>query len=219
MRFDAVCFDCDSTLSQLEGVDELARHCGVLDAVAAMTADAMNGRLALEAVYGQRLQLIKPNAAAIDWLAQRYLETLVDGVAETIACLQQAQVPVFIISGGLRQAILPLAAQLAIPEERVFAVDVLFDADGQYLDFDRQSPLASSGGKARICRKLRMQYRELALVGDGQTDLEAQQAGAFMIGFGGVVKRPQVMAQADCFVDGPALTAVLPHLQSSGVAS
>jgi len=27
-KFGAVCFDCDSTLTRIEGIDELARRCG-----------------------------------------------------------------------------------------------------------------------------------------------------------------------------------------------
>jgi phosphoserine phosphatase len=69
MSFDVVCFDCDSTLSRIEGIDELARQHGLFDKVAALTDAAMNGELALEDVYASRLDLIRPNQASIDWLA------------------------------------------------------------------------------------------------------------------------------------------------------
>ncbi|OAI19083.1 haloacid dehalogenase [Methylomonas koyamae] len=212
MSFDVVCFDCDSTLSRIEGIDELARRNGIFDEVAALTDAAMNGELALEEVYAKRLELIKPDKASIDWLAALYISELVDGVVETVAALQANAKQIHIISGGLRQAILPLAAQLGIPEQHVHAVDIEFGADGGYLDFARHSPLAVSGGKARICRRLRMQHSSLVMVGDGKTDLEAKQAGAYMIGFGGVVRRPLVEDQADCYVADASLTAILPHV-------
>jgi phosphoserine phosphatase len=212
MSFDIVCFDCDSTLSRIEGIDELARRHGCFEQVAALTDRAMNGELALDQVYAQRLDMIRPDRAAIDWLAQLYIDELVEGVQQTIAALQQRQIPIHIISGGLRPAILPLAAKLGIAEQQVHAVDVEFDQQGRYIDFVRHSPLASNGGKTRICRRLRMQYRNLALVGDGQTDLEAKEAGAYVIGFGGVADRPAVRAQADAFVDGASLVGVLDYL-------
>ncbi|ANE54368.1 HAD-IB family phosphatase [Methylomonas sp. DH-1] len=212
MSFDVVCFDCDSTLSRIEGIDELARRNGIFDEVAALTDAAMNGELALEEVYAKRLELIKPDKASIDWLAALYISELVDGVVETVAALRANAKQIHIISGGLRQAILPLAEQLGIPEQHVHAVDVEFGADGGYLDFARHSPLAVSGGKARICRRLRMQHSSLVMVGDGKTDLEAKQAGAYMIGFGGVVRRPLVENQADCYVADASLTAILPHV-------
>jgi len=212
MSFDVICFDCDSTLSRVEGVDELARRRGLFDEVAALTDKAMNGEVALEEVYGHRLDLIKPDKAAMDWLADLYISEIVEGVAETVKTLLDNGKQVHIISGGLRQAILPLAALLGIAEEHVHAVDVVFDENGQYLDFARQSPLAVSGGKARICRRLRMHHSSLAMIGDGKTDLEAKLAGAYMIGFGGVVRRPLVQEQADVFVSEASLTAILPYV-------
>jgi phosphoserine phosphatase len=212
MSFEVICFDCDSTLSRVEGIDELARRNGLFEQVAALTDAAMNGDMPLEDVYGHRLELIKPDQAAIDWLANLYIAEMVEGVAETVKTLQDNGKQVHIISGGLRQAILPLAALLGIAEENVHAVDVIFDEQGDYQDFVRQSPLAVSGGKARVCRRLRMRYSSLVMVGDGKTDLEAKMAGAYMIGFGGVVKRPLVQEQADIFISDASMTAVLPHV-------
>lgn len=210
MSYDVICFDCDSTLSRVEGIDELARRNGLFEQVAALTDAAMNGELALEDVYANRLDLIKPDKAAIDWLAELYIAEMVEGVSETIKTLQANNKLIHIISGGLRQAILPLAEQLGIPDAHVHAVDVLFDEDGNYQDFARHSPLAVSGGKARICRRLRMHHSSLVMIGDGKTDLEAKLAGAYMIGFGGVVCRPLVEEQADSYVSDTSLAAVLP---------
>lgn len=212
MSFQVVCFDCDSTLSKIEGIDELARQKGLFAEVAALTDAAMNGDIALESVYEQRLALIKPDQVALDWLAELYIAEMVEGVVETVTTLQEHGILVHIISGGLKQAILPLAERLNIPEHQVHAVDVILDDQGHYLGFNKQSPLAMNGGKARICRRLRMAHSDLAMVGDGNTDLEAKLAGAYMLGFGGVVARSVVQEQADAFVNDASLTAVLPYL-------
>ncbi len=52
-----VCFDCDSTLSAIEGIEELARlrQPEVLARVEAMTTAAMNGSVPIEEVFAQRL--------------------------------------------------------------------------------------------------------------------------------------------------------------------
>jgi phosphoserine phosphatase len=42
MSFDIVCFDCDSTLSEIEGIDELANRAGCGAAMAALTNAARN---------------------------------------------------------------------------------------------------------------------------------------------------------------------------------
>ncbi len=209
MSFDAVCFDCDSTLSRIEGIDELARRAGLFDACSALTEQAMNGELPLEAVYARRLEMIRPNRAALDWLAELYIAEMTPGALTAVQTLTEQGKNVHIISGGLRQAILPLAAVLGVPDERVHAVDIFLDRQSEYTDFDRASPLAVSGGKARICRRIRLTQPRLAMVGDGKTDLEAKLAGAYMVGFGGVADRPLVRAEADFFIGGPSLADVL----------
>ena len=210
--FDLVCFDCDSTLSRVEGIDALARRAGVEQEVAPLTAAAMAGELALDAVYRKRLDLVRPDRAAVDWLAELYVEQVVPGAVETVAALHGAGKDVHIVSGGLRQAILPLAARLGIRFENIHAVDVVFGDEDSYADFDRASPLARPGGKAEICRVLGSAGKSVALVGDGATDIEAREAGAYIVGFGGVVVRDTVKSGADIFFSGPSLTVVLEAL-------
>ena len=212
MSYDIVCFDCDSTLSKIEGIDELGRRSGLFDQLVALTNAAMNGELALEDIYGKRLELIKPDKEQMDSLADLYISEMVEGVEEVFSTLLAQGKQVHIISGGIRQAILPLAAKLGLPVENVHAVDVLFNADGSYLNFDQQSPLAKTGGKAVICKKIQLAGQTMAMIGDGKTDLEAKQAGATVIGFGGVMQRDIVLEQADVFVKETSLLAVLPHL-------
>ncbi|GAB6142037.1 hypothetical protein JCM14076_27660 [Methylosoma difficile] len=212
MSFDVVCFDCDSTLSKIEGIDELARQSGLTDEVAKLTDAAMNGEVPLEAVYERRLSLIKPDQASMAGLADLYIAEAVDGIKEVFATLLAQGKAVYIISGGLRQAILPLAQQLGLPEDHVYAVDIFFNDDGSYSHFDSASPLAKTGGKAIVTARLSAQG-SLAMIGDGKTDMEAKQAGAFTIGFGGVVARPVVRELADVFVEDASLLGVLEHLR------
>jgi phosphoserine phosphatase len=212
MSFDIICFDCDSTLSQIEGIDELGRYVNKFDEMAALTNAAMNGELALEDVYGKRLDLIKPDQSQMAWLADLYIAEMVDGVEMVFNSLLEQGKQVHIISGGIRQAILPLAKKLDIPAAQVHAVDVLFNEDGSFKAFDQQSPLAKTGGKAVICKQININNAAMAMIGDGKTDLEAKQAGAKVIGFGGVMRRDIVVEQADVFVQDTSLKAVLPHL-------
>ena len=207
--FDIVCFDCDSTLSQVEGIDALARRAGVEDDVAPLTEAAMLGDLRLDAVYGKRLDLIRPDRAAIEWLGKLYVEEMVLGANEALRMLHAAGKDVHIVSGGLRQAILPLAAELNVPSKNVHAVEVIFSDNGSYAGFDRNAPLALPGGKAEVCRLLTGNGKTVALIGDGATDIEARAAGAFVVGFGGVVIRENVKSEADVFVAGPSLMAAV----------
>ncbi len=215
-NFDIVCFDCDSTLSRIEGIDELARRAGVEAEVAPLTAAAMAGSLSLDAVYARRLSLVRPDRAAIKWLGRRYVEEVVPGARETIAALTHAGKSVHIVSGGLRPALQPLADALGISRTRIHAVDVMFADGGSYSGFDRESPLTQPDGKAVVCRALAAGRYSVALVGDGASDLAARAAGVFVVGFGGVTRREALVSGADAFVAGPDLTAVLGTLLAPG---
>ncbi|MCX7101150.1 MAG: HAD-IB family phosphatase [Methylobacter sp.] len=212
MNFDIICFDCDSTLSKIEGIDELARRVGLGEEMSRLTDAAMNGEVLLEEVYEQRLSLIRPDQTSIDWLAELYIEQIVDGVKDVFETLAASNKELHIISGGLRQAILPLAHALGLSPDRVHAVDVIFNVDGSYLAYNQKSPLARSGGKAEICRELLESGGSLVMIGDGNTDMEAKQAGAYVIGFGGVVERAVVREQADFYSAESSLVSVLGQL-------
>jgi len=213
-KFDAVCFDCDSTLSRIEGIDELASRSGLGREVSLLTEAAMNGSLAIDAVYAQRLAVVRPDAAAVDWLGQRYVEELVPGAKETVETLHRLGKTVYIVSGGLLPAVRHLGRWLGIPNARVFAVPIQFDAGGAYHGFDEASPLARAEGKATICSRLATHHDAIAMVGDGMTDVAAGAAGAYVVGFGGVVHREPVAAGADCYVALAELTAILDPLLS-----
>jgi phosphoserine phosphatase len=93
----------------------------------------------------------------------------------------------------------------------VHAVDIYFNEDGSYLNYDLTSPLARTGGKALVVSSLKGQA-SIVMVGDGKTDLEAKQAGAYVVGFGGVVKREIVRNSADFYTTEPTLLSVLEHI-------
>jgi phosphoserine phosphatase len=209
--FEAVILDCDSTLSSIEGVDELARRRGVGPEIAALTEQAMQGRVPLEDVYGKRLELIRPDRDLVRWLGDRYVETLVPGADELVRVLRDRGKDVHVVSGGILQAVLVLATRLHIPPANVHAVELRFGDGGRFAGYARESPLARAGGKGTIARGI-ARGRRFAAVGDGVTDLEMQEAGATLIGFGGVAVREAVRERADVWVGESSLATLLPHL-------
>ena len=209
MTYRHIFFDVDSTLVTIEGIDVLANG---NPEITALTDAAMNGEIPLDQVYGKRLDIIRPTRTAVEELASTYIRSLVDGAQETIVKLQSVGAVVHLITGGIEQAILPLAAALGVPERNVHAVPLRFDGSGAYEDFDRRSFLARPGGKELVVRDIRARsHGKAAFVGDGVSDLEARPAVDLFIGFGGVVVRPRVKENADLFVTN--FRDILRHLQ------
>jgi phosphoserine phosphatase len=203
--------DVDSTLAAIEGIDRLAARRGpeVAARVAALTDRAMRGEIPLESVYAERLALIRPTWDEVDALAQEYLASIAPGAAASLAALRGACVQIAVVSGGLREAILPLARRLYIPPECVFAVSVSFNDRGEYVEIDASSPLTTQRGKEIIVRTLALSAPVLA-VGDGATDLAMKPAVDAFAAYTGFVRREAVVSAADFEIDSFArLTALV----------
>lgn len=205
--FRTVVFDCDSTLSAIEGVDELA---GTHRAqVAQLTEAAMRGEIRLEDVYGRRLALIQPTRAQVEALGARYVDTLVPDARAVVVALRGAGVAVRVMSGGLLPAVLALGAALGLSDGDVGAVAVTFDGEGRYVDYDAASPLARAGGKLALLAEWRRSLPgPVLLVGDGATDLEAAPAADLFVAFAGVADRSAVTSQASVVIRSNSLAPV-----------
>ncbi|MCI0396939.1 MAG: hypothetical protein L0322_18640, partial [Chloroflexi bacterium] len=113
---------------------------------------------------------------------------------------------------------------LGVPRENIHAVPIEYNQlsgnwwqrlDEQpntaekYLDF-AEEVLTLSDGKADLVRKLLGdQPGRSLLVGDGVSDLIASRAVDLFVGFGGVVQRPRVVAEAPVYVHSPSLAPLL----------
>ena len=211
--FDRVVLDCDSTLTTLEGIDELAAA-GDEDLrarIAALTDGAMDGRLSFAQVFEQRLELLRPRQLQVREIAALYVKHAVLHGRELVSALHTLGKEVHVVSGGLRLAVQPFAGWLGVVDERrVHAVQLRFDRHGHYADYDRASPLAREGGKPEVLASL--PPARTVVVGDGMTDAEAGAVADGFICYGGVVLREAVAALADAPVTSAHLSALLPHL-------
>lgn len=200
--FASVILDVDSTLSTVEGIEWLAALRGpeVLREVRAVTERAMQGTVPLGAIFAERLARIRPTRFEIEALGRAYVSGMTPGATELCRRLRDASVRAVVLSGGLREAILPLAGALDIPLEDVHAVGICFDGAGEYASFDEASPLSRNGGKPVLARALDLP-RPLLAIGDGVTDLELRASSPpavdTFVAFTGVATRAAVVAAAD----------------------
>lgn len=197
-RFNSIIFDVDSTLSGVEGIDWLAAQRGPEIAAwsAGLTEKAMEGEIPIEAVYSERMRLVKPTLPEIQELGRVYIEKMATGAAETIAALRAHGLEVIMVSGGLREAILPLARELGVDERNLYAVSVFFGEQGEYAGFDDASLLTRQSGKRTTVGQMNLKGPILA-VGDGMTDCEMKSVVQGFAAFIGFTRREAVVEQAD----------------------
>lgn len=189
-----IAFDCDSTLSSIEGIDELARLAGpeVCLQVEKLTNQAMDGEVPLDEVFQRRLALISPSREQVAQVAQLYLDTVEPTAKATLSSLREKGWDLMILSGGFRECILPLAQELGI--DLVEAVPLNFDNDGHYLSFDASYPTTYNGGKPEILAGIRSKNNPelMIMVGDGISDLETISVADHFVAYTGYINRPKV---------------------------
>ncbi len=218
-------FDCDSTLTTVEGIDVLAEEVGKKWRVEVLTNAAMDGKVELEAVYGKRLKAIHATHAQIRKIRTAYKQNIVEDAPEVVAALQALHHEVYIISGGLTEPVIEFGIFLGVARKNIRAVGVDYDKlsgdwwlnptqrtptqTERYLAFD-EGDLTVSDGKANVVRELLGDANGRSLlIGDGNSDLHAETAVDLFAGFGGVVTRDHVLANAPVFIHTKSLAPLL----------
>ena len=213
LSMEAVFFDVDSTLSVDEGIDVLAEQLGVGLEVQRLTSQAMGGVMSFEESFSARLALMSPSRDDLTRFLKMHPPRLVEGAKDVVSALISRGIPVYAVSGGILELVLPVAQQVGIPSSHIFANLLVFDSDGVCRGrFDAAAPTSRTGGKARVLEEVMRchGYQRVAIVGDGITDLEARPPATIFIAFGGVVQRQRVMESADhCVTDFAELARCL----------
>src|SRR3989344_2986107 len=115
-KFKNIVFDFDSTLVKIEGLDEIARCQGKLADIEQITNAGMDGALPFSKSLRTRFDQLAPNIKDIDFLIDAYERALVPGAAEVIAKFQENGANIFISTGGIKAAVLPVAKDLGIKQ-------------------------------------------------------------------------------------------------------
>ncbi|MGD2077826.1 MAG: HAD-IB family phosphatase [Chloroflexota bacterium] len=222
--YQHIFFDCDSTLTGIEGIDALAEASGKSWRVGVLTDAAMSGQVDLEEVYAKRLRSIKPTRGQVQAIRQLYKQHVVSDAVDLIATLKKLGHKLYIISGGLAEPVREFGIYLGIPPANIRAVGIEYDKlsgewwysqderpnpSERYLTFD-EAPLTLSDGKAQIVSEfLRGASGRALLIGDGVSDLLAAPAVDVFVGFGGVTQRQRVRKEAPIFISSESIAPLL----------
>lgn len=228
MRWPAykhVFFDCDSTLTTIEGIDALAEASGKGWRIGILTEAAMSGDVDLEEVYAKRLQALKPTRGQIQAIRKIYKKNMVPDADEVVAALQYLNHQVYILSGGLAEPVIEFGRFLGVPLDHIRAVKVEYDqlSGNWWQKIDDEQPnvserllsysndsLTVSDGKAQIVEEfLGDQLGKALFVGDGVSDLLAGRTVDLFVGFGGVVTRARVKSEAPVFITSRSMAPLL----------
>jgi D-3-phosphoglycerate dehydrogenase / 2-oxoglutarate reductase len=215
-------FDFDSTLTQLETLEELARialsghpeRTARLVELQRITDLGMAGNLSFNESLRRRLPLFQANRRHVDELIYQLQYVWTPSIQRHRAWFREQADRIYVVSGGFSDYIEPLASTLGIDADHIFANQLVYDAHKNIVGFNEDNPLSQSQGKAKVVASLKLR-QPVIMIGDGYTDYEVRLLGAAeqFWAFTENVVRPRVVGLADRVLESwpaeitdPALT-------------
>ena len=198
-------FDFDSTLMDGETIDFFAEKLGIGEKVAAITEEAMSGRLDFFESLQQRVGLLKGlDYSVVESISQNL--PYMPGAKETIAELKSRGLTVVCFSGGFRSA-------------TGYAKDILgYDADFSNVLHEKDAKLTGlvggdmmfSHSKGDMLERLQnilgVSAEETLVCGDGANDLSMFAHAGTRVAF---CARPVLEAEANIIIKEKDLTLIL----------
>lgn len=189
-------FDFDSTIVNSESLEvllstQLKSSPEKLEAMYALTDASMNGELPFHESLQQRLAIASPTHDDIRAFCSQPDQHFTQGMPELIQALKMQGHSIWVISGGIHDLILPFAHLLSIPDEQVFAAELIWNEEGHFVCVDTDAPCSHS--KLEAAKLLRTQWTHPVIaIGDGFTDFELQKFGYadYFVGYAEHVERP-----------------------------
>jgi phosphoserine phosphatase len=213
--YKLIAFDMDSTLINIECVDEIADAAGRKAEVAAITEAAMRGEIAdYKESLRQRVALLK--GVTVAHMEQVYNERLQlnPGAAELVAACQAAGLKVLLVSGGFTFFTDRIRDRLKIDYTRSNVLEVV---DGKLTGRMVDQPWGDicDGAEKRkmlmqTCAWLGITPKKAIAVGDGANDLPMMGEAGLSVAYHA---KPRVREQATVAINSGGLDRLLEVLR------
>ena len=214
--FGLIAFDMDSTLINIECVDEIAAAAGRKAEVAAITEAAMRGEIAdYKESLRQRVALLK--GVTVDHMQQVYDQRLQlnPGAAELVAAAKAAGLKVLLVSGGFTFFTDRVRDRLGIDWTRSNVLEVENGVlTGRMVD-QPWGDICDGEEKRRMlletCAKLGLSPKQAIAMGDGANDLPMMGEAGLSVAYHA---KPKVREQAMVAINAGGLDRLLEVLRA-----
>jgi len=176
--------DFDSTFTQVEALDELARISlkgdpdqeKIYKEIERYTNLAMEGKISFRESLSGRVALLKANKTHLQKLVSHLKKKVSKSFDRNRDFFKQHGDTAWIVSGGFKEFITPVVSPYGIKKENIYANTFKFDEDGYIIGYDDTNPLSDEGGKVKLLKELRIEGRIFG-IGDGYSDFQLKESG------------------------------------------
>jgi phosphoserine phosphatase len=201
--------DMDSTLINIECIDEIADHLGIKGKVAAITEAAMRGEIDFATSLTRRVALLEGiDVEALKDVYDNRLQ-LNPGAQQLLDGLKALDIKVALVSGGFTFFTDQLEERLGLD----FTLANVLDINNGKLTGKVLGDIVDATGKAqflaRLCEQLGVATSHAIAVGDGANDLEMMGCAGLSVAYHA---KPAVQEQALTAINCGGLDSILAFL-------
>ena len=198
--------DFDSTFTQVEALDELARISlkkhpekdAIFQKIEDYTNLAMEGKLSFGESLAQRVKLLEANEDHLKQLITNLKKKVSASFSRNAEFFKKHADEVLIVSGGFKEFITPVVSKFHIKKENIYANTFVTTGDGKIIDYDHSNPLSEEGGKVKLMQQLNLEG-DLYGIGDGYSDFQLRESGLIkkFYAFTENISRESIVKKAD----------------------
>lgn len=198
--------DFDSTFTQVEALDELAKISlenhpdkdAIYHEIERYTNLAMEGKLSFREALTGRVQLLQANREHLNKLVSHLKKKVSTSFNRNREFFKKNADTAWIVSGGFKEFITPVVTPYHIKTENIYANTFRFDEAGNIIGYDESNPLSDEGGKVKLLKELQIQGRIFG-IGDGYSDFQLKESGLIekFFAFTENIERKSVTEKAD----------------------
>ncbi|MBS7566094.1 HAD-IB family phosphatase [Mucilaginibacter sp. Bleaf8] len=198
--------DFDSTFTQVEALDELARISlkdhpdreSIYKQIEDFTNASMEGRLSFADSLEGRVKLLQANRDHLNLLIKHLRKKVSPSFLRNSVFFKEHADEVLIVSGGFKEFITPVVTEYYIKKENIYANTFKFDEEGHIIGYDRANPLSQEGGKVKLLQELNLPG-DIYGIGDGYSDFQLKESGLIktFFAFTENIERKSVVEKAD----------------------
>jgi D-3-phosphoglycerate dehydrogenase len=198
--------DFDSTFTQVEALDELARISlkshpdreKIYQQIEDLTNASMEGRLSFTESLAARVKLLEATRDHLKQLITHLKKKVSTSFSRNTAFFKNHADEVLIVSGGFKEFIIPVVTEYHIKKDNIYANTFVFDEDGKIIGYDKENPLSQEGGKVKLLKELNLPG-EIFGIGDGYSDFQLKESGMIkkFFAFTENIERKSVAERAD----------------------
>ncbi|WP_276089503.1 HAD-IB family phosphatase [Pedobacter sp. JY14-1] len=198
--------DFDSTFTQVEALDELARISlarhpdreAIYQKIEDLTNLAMEGKLSFSESLAQRVKLLEADEDHLKQLIKHLKKKVSASFSRNAEFFKKHADEVLIVSGGFKEFITPVVSRYHIKKENIYANTFVTNGDGKIIDYDHANPLSEEGGKVKLMQQLKLEG-DLYGIGDGYSDFQLRESGLIkkFFAFTENIARESIVNKAD----------------------